>query len=603
MRSFLQIVIVSAALAALFNLTAGCVGSDRSVGRYLDRAEELMEPSPDSAYSILTDSITPAMLSGASDRQRALHALLLTQSEYKLRVAEPSITDLTSSINYFDRKDDQSHLMKALYYQARLKRLGGDNATAMTQLMRARSIAKGLKDDYWQARADDVISLILEDSYYYDESISYSKEAAELYNCGGHEDFHYYSLGDQARCYLGLRDFDKCKAVIDSLIPILNNYPSLKLHINGITHLMYEFKENYSIAEQYGDTLLKYIDINKHPCSTLSDIAYVKIKLGKLADAKVLLDLAAQDINSTKDSIFYYDAAVEFYREKNDLNNAFELLQQKLEVNNNVFRKIMRESAVFAQRNFYSEEALRAEKIAERNKLMFIFSAVIAILLILLGSFVYKNRLNKKNADISKKITEILLLSRQLRNRDDENKTLTQKLVKHGKDLENLSALLSERETQIELLSADLSQKQSKTEYLNAKIESLLQGRFTQLNSLINEYAEQDENDTNYLAFYKNMKHEIEKFRNPKGLKEIEKIVDDSLNGVITKIREHIPNMKEKEIIFIVLSLAGLNARAIGLFLGLHPNYTYRRKKQLIKIIQASSVPDKDRIVDLLSKC
>ena len=60
--------------------------------------------------------------------------------------------------------------------------------------------------------------------------------------------------------------------------------------------------------------------------------------------------------------------------------------------------------------------------------------------------------------------------------------------------------------------------------------------------------------------------------------------------------------MREKDITLISLTLAGLNARAIGLFLGIHPNYTYRRKKQLIKIIADSSAPNAPEIVEILSR-
>ena len=602
MRIFLQIIVISVLAVSMFNLTTGCSSGGRELDGYLERAEELMEPSPDSAYSILTDSITPAMLSGASERQSALYALLLTQGQHKLRCVDPDETQITLAVNYFDRKNDNQNLMKALYYQARLKRLAGDNTTAMSQLMRARSIAKEQNDDYWQARADDVISIILADSYYYDESIIYSKEAADLYNRSGHKNFYLYALGDQARYYLGQRDFDGCTAIIDSLRPELDKYLPLKLQVVELTHLMYELKEDYVLAEQYGDTLLKYSDQLDYPASNLADVAYVKVKRQKFDEAKKLLAVSAEKIKTIKDSIYYYDAMVELYKQEEDLENAFEYLQQKLDVNNRVFSNVVRASAVFAQRNFYSEEALRAEKNAERNRLMFMFSSVVAILLIVIGSLLYRNHISRKNADISKKMSEILLLSRQLRNKNSENESLSQKLMKHGEDIENLSSLLSERDTQIEMLSADLSQKQNKMESLNARVESLLQGRFTQLNTLINEYADQDENDTNYLAFYKNMKHEIEKFRNPKGLREIENIVDESLDGVITKIREQIPEMRDRDVTLIALSLAGLNARAIGLFLGIHPNYTYRRKKQLIKIVNDSLGLESSWIVELLSK-
>lgn len=598
MRMSLQIVIATALVVTFFNLVTGCDSGSRRLGDYLDRAELLIEPSPDSAYAILTDSITSDMLTHASDRQSALYALLLTQGEHKLSVSELSVTDIASSVKYFDHNDDQYHLMKALYYQARLKSLGGDNTSAMSQLMRARSIAKELKDDYWQARADDVISSILKS----EESLQYSIEAAELYKRSGHEDFYLYTMSDLMTRYCSLKRYAECKVLIDSLELKADKYLSLKLHIASIAHFMYELTGAYSIAERYGDTLLKYRDRLEHPATELADIAYVKIKLGKFNEAGHLLATSAEYLSTLSDSVFFYEAKVELFKRQGNIDSAFTALETLAALNKKMSNLSLKQSAISGQRNYYSDEALKAEKNAEKNRLLFLFSSIITILLIVIGTLLYRVNLNKKNAAISKNMTEIILLSKKLDKIDSEKQILYRQLERHGKDLVNLSSLLSERTNTIEQLSADLSQKQTQNEQLNLKVGSLLQSRFSQLNTLINEYSEQEDNDTNYLAFYKNMQREIEKFRNPKGLKEIEKIVDDNLDGIITKIRMHIPTMREKDITFIALMLAGLNARAIGLFLGMHPVSTYKRKKQLIKIIEESNAINDENMIQLLVK-
>ncbi|WP_300859158.1 hypothetical protein [uncultured Duncaniella sp.] len=492
--------------------------------------------------------------------------------------------------------------MKSLYYLARIKHIVGDNSTAMSSVMKCHEIAKKLNDQFWQARAADVISLVLSRSYYYEESIEYSKEAAKLYKNNGYDGFYLYTMGDLAARYNSLGQYDKCETILDSLQPKIEAFPTLKIYLLGIGHLMYEKKGEYTKAEEYGDTLLKYKDILEYPSTDLADIAFVKIAVGKLKEAKSLLTFSADKMESVNDSIFYYDAMVQLSKKEGNLAQAFEYQEILSKLDNKIFKNAVKQSAVAGQRNFYSAEAANTEKIAQRNKLLFIFSTIIGLLLIMIGTLLYHIRLNRKNTAISKQMTEIILLSKKIQEIDFEKESLSKKLAKHGEDIANLSTILSNKNNEIQLLAADLTQNKGQNELLSKKIQPLLQGRFSQLNIIINEYAAQEENETNYLAFYKNIKHEIDKFKRPENIQEIERMVDDCLDGIISKIRTQIPTMREKDITLISLTLAGLNARAIGLFLGIHPNYTYRRKKQLIKIIADSNASDAPEIVEILSR-
>ena len=468
--------------------------------------------------------------------------------------------------------------------------------------MRVRSIAMDLDNIFWQARAADVISQILSASYYHEEAVNFTEEAADLYKSCGRENFYLYAMGNLALLYSRLRQSDKCLSIIDSLKNHTEKYLPLKLEFMGLAHLMYEMRGEYDKAEQYGDSMLQYVDEIEYLATDLADIAYVKIELGKLEEAKSLLNISAKNLNSSTDSIFFFDSMIQLYTKEGNLTKVIECLKQLSDINNARFKKAVRQSAMVGQRNFFLEESIRTKKTAQRNRQLFIFSSIITFLLLIIGSLIYRNRLNKKNADISKRMTEIILLSKKLEQTDTENYSLNQKLAKHGKDIENLSTLLSERNNEIQILSANLTRNIGQTEQLSLMVQTLLQGRFAHLNTIITEYAVQDENETNYLAFYKNIKHEIDKFKRPENIQEIERMVDDCLDGIISKIRTQIPTMREKDITLISLTLAGLNARAIGLFLGIHPNYTYRRKKQLIKIIADSSAPNAPEIVETLSR-
>ena len=610
MRIFLQIIVILALAVSMFNLTTGCSSGDRELDGYLERAEVLMEPSPDSAYSILTDSITSAMLSGASERQSALYALLLTQSQFKTYVPVDNDSLITSAAKYFEKKDDRPRLMKSLYYQARILRDNGEYSDAMSAAMHARAIAQHMKEDFWQARCSEIIAWLLSSVYHSDESLKYGEEAANLYLRSDNKNFYMFTLADQAVRYGNMGRFEDCRTVVDSIMKIitekkiLNTYysKSLLASVAGTVLSMYSGLNEYEMAEQMGDTVLKYEDYLKNTAIEGANLAIVKIRLKKNHEALQMLEYSGSRLNSKTDSIAYYEALSIYYKEIGNEAMALAATESVKKLYSEILDGALNQSTVSAQRDYYSEEMLQAEKKAERNKLLLILGSVITGFLIVTGVLIYRNRMSSKNADISRKMTEIILLSRSLQKADSEKKLLNKELAQHGRNIESLSSMLSEREYQIKALSDNLMSNRDKNEKLNSMVQTLLQGRFIQLNTLINEYANQENNDTNYLAFYKNMQREIEKLKQPKNIHEIESIVNDSMDGVITKIREQIPEMRDRDVTLIALSLAGLNARAIGLFLGIHPNYTYRRKKQLIKIIEDSDIMNKDEIVKNLTK-
>ncbi|MDE6090187.1 MAG: hypothetical protein K2G41_05750, partial [Duncaniella sp.] len=595
---------------SMFNLTTGCSSGGRELDGYLERAEELMEPSPDSAYSILTDSITPAMLSGASERQSALHALLLTQSRFKTYVPVDNDSLITSAVKYFEKKDDRSRLMKSLYYQARILRDNGEYSDAMSAAMHGRAIAQYMKEDFWQARCAELIARMFSTFYHLNESIRYGEEAADLYRKLGRTNFYIYILSDQGLRYNNIKNFGKCKEVLDSISVLLDNTEMLSttqrnsiLATSASTaqSMLISIKE-YDKAEQIGDTILKYEKFLTNMSSECACIAKVKLKLGKISEARAMLEYTLPKLEDMRDSLFYYDALKDYNEMLGDVEGTLAATEMSLKLYGEAFGMVSEQTVMYAHRDYYSEEMTRIEKIAERNRQLLVVCIALAIALILIGVLLYRNRINKKNADISKKMTEIMLLSRTLQQTYTEKESLNQKLTEHDADMAQLSSVVSRQNSEIEELSANVASNQDKNDKLNSMVGSLLQGRFSQLNNIISEYAEQEENRDNYLAFYKNIKQEIDKFKLPKTLEGIENIVDECMGGVITNIREGIPTMREKDITFIALVLAGFNARAIGLFLGMHPNSTYKRKRQLIKIVEASEVQNRDRIVEMLIK-
>lgn len=221
--------------------------------------------------------------------------------------------------------------------------------------------------------------------------------------------------------------------------------------------------------------------------------------------------------------------------------------------------------------HFYQDVADEAKVREENNRRYLLITIALSVIIVIIAGLIFAYFIQRKKALISRKMTEIVLLTN---------------------NIEQLTSLASNQKETIESLTSDLNTNQSKNEEMKQKLTLLLRGRFTHLNTIINEYAGQLDTKKNYLVFFKNIKHEIDKITQPKSITEIERLVNECKNDIIAKMRYQLPELKEKDFTFIVLTLAGFNARAIGLILDMHTNSTYKKKKQLISSIANSSAPD-----------
>lgn len=250
---------------------------------------------------------------------------------------------------------------------------------------------------------------------------------------------------------------------------------------------------------------------------------------------------------------------------------------------------LLRESVLAGERIYSLQNALDEAMTSISSRALWISLTILICFIISVALMIIRKRMSNNDAEMNRQMTEIMLLTRRL-------ETTSMEKV-------SISATLSRRESAIEHLSEDLSAQTDTNRQLNEMMDNLLHGRFSHLNTIINEYTDQTETEDNYLAFYKNIKYEIERLKQPKGLKEIDKIVNFCKKDILVRIREQFPKMREKDLTLLSLSLAGLNARAIGLFTDMHANSTYKRKKQLIKMIADSDAPDKEWFITELNAC
>lgn len=133
-------------------------------------------------------------------------------------------------------------------------------------------------------------------------------------------------------------------------------------------------------------------------------------------------------------------------------------------------------------------------------------------------------------------------------------------------------------------------------------MKQLLADRLTNINNLLNDYYNSSDSPKSQLIFYNNMEKEIRRLTDKKNLSDIERLVNQCHDDIVTKMRRQLQNLPDDDITFLTLVLAGYETRAISLFTGLKPNTVYSKRRRLIAKIGTSTVPDRDWFISQIEK-
>ncbi|MDR1181355.1 MAG: tetratricopeptide repeat protein [Bacteroidales bacterium] len=224
----------------------------------LVRVEKQMDVYPDSALIILKEmeknSGGSQMSKTLSKKQYALWCLLLTQARDKNNIPQTSDSLIRVAVDYFEKKNDKPHRMKAYYYNAIIHHDMGDSPQAQEYYLKALEAGKESKDHAMLGR----IHANLGSMYNYQNLTEESKACQEKALV------HFSAINDSANTGIAWRNIGRIYSkseMVDSAIvyyskaiPFLSkqNCSSIYNEIGGI----YKRLEQYPKAFEYIDSAL-----------------------------------------------------------------------------------------------------------------------------------------------------------------------------------------------------------------------------------------------------------------------------------------------------------------------------------------------------------
>lgn len=539
----------------LLLVAVSCRKGDESA---LQAAESVMSERPDSALMLL-EAIDGSQLAG---ELQARHALLLSQAYDKNYIDLTSDSLISIATAYYENGDLYRKMM-SLFYRATIYRNSGDDGMAVMDATRAYEIARKLDDSYWIAKSADCLAASFYRTYNNKEGIHFRKIAVEHYAAIKDYTAVNWTLVDLASDYAMNNEYDRAINLIDSIMPKIcndSNDMEFKAHCMRLLFHFYVDTRNFELAKSYFDKLKETGYAPLHSVD-YGSMGYAEAVIGNLDVAKSYIDSAyvLADSGDIQDILVAEMANWEYLKKVGGKSEIVEFTEKFMNTQNKITEMTVRQNAVGIQRDFYNGQALSAEHKISQVYFYVIVGLIVVVIVIVVVVIFVRLKMQLKNKEIELKISEVALLTSQIKERD---------------------AVTCEKEKD------DCGK-------LRIVIDRLLSEWFRPINSLFDEYYENSDTSTAKNTMYARFEKELLKITSEKSVKDIENIVDDSTSGALTRLRNQIPEMNDKDITFVALNIAGLSPRAICLFLDIKIKTVYSKRKRVREKISNSNIEDK----------
>lgn len=227
------------------------------------------------------------------------------------------------------------------------------------------------------------------------------------------------------------------------------------------------------------------------------------------------------------------------------------------------FVRRMIPNVVQAQQKYTIEQqTLEAQKnLRRRTRLMLVWGSLGIILLLCIGIWLYRRSLVRKEDELSIRIDEIRSLREEM----------------------NLRAAAN----------------QAHDERIKTLTDKLFAQRLSEINRLCdNYYNHRDMGEKAKSVFYREFESRLADLGSKQTVAEIEQLVNECKDGLVTKLREELPQLREQDVNFLTYIYAGFAARTICLFLGITKDNYYMRRRRIKARIADSDAPSRQRFLD-----
>ena len=526
----------------------------RDVRNQLNDVESYIAERPDSALAVIESIDTTALKTNSLKAHHALlHAMALDKNYIDVKDDSLALT----AVKYYQKHGQKKYLARSRYYLALSYYYNRQYDKSIIELSKAELVATKYDSLYW-----GFVKVLQADIHSIDyngidelEALEYALNIYTSINQGYYINNTKYRL---AASYLNNRQYDKAQTLLDELINsnnldqrILNKaikeYAFLMSTRPDANHLLASCNyEKVAIGES-----CKYMSLQDYWAW-----AYSLSKIGEAKKSQGLVeDLKQIDSSGTA---FYFMYLIAKHERR--YGEAFECLEKFTEQNNNEVVQILKQSVSTIQRDYYQSQYEISNYKAKNRLLITIFILVGAIITILFTVLLVIRYKKKKESEKEEYIRYAEEVNRQLRELQKDSYTSLQK-----------------------------------------KYVLMYKSKYETLRALYERYMISNGRTDADKIMYREVTRLIDELRRDiKDSKTLERILDNDLDGILTTLRNEIPDLTKKDHILIGYLSIGFDVVMISHFMDCSPNSIYIRKSRLKKAIEDSGAEHKDVFLEII---
>ncbi len=565
---------------------------NKEADKIMDKADAVMWTTPDSALDALESIDTLTLRTIA---QRARYSLLYTMALDRCYIDTTDLRIIRPAVRYYECHGSQDDKMKMYYYLGTVQSNAGELASAIESYIRAKEYSQKSNNVVFKGLISSAISYVYVQNNNVNESIKYGKEACD-YFLQAKDTFRLWNTtGYLANSYLNIGDWSNA----DSLYSVFFSHPILDTSIYARQLLNVAFG---NIFRPDGGNPQKSINLFRkavfeYGCKPYFQdyciYAYASEMIGdqKTAD-DIIRQLECMDMDSTVLKICRYRIS----KHRGDYAEALTLLEQSIKDRDSEVLETVGQSVAMAQSDYYENKSALLDK---DRKIQNLIIWVVSLFFVIMAAFaVWIYSILKRKWQIQ--FEEMSSIN------DEVNRRLSETLLcesDHLRSIESLTSANKQAEQKIMTLSEKLTDvgREQMMANLRSKYVKANKRQYGQLNDLCHQYFEANQSSRGAKdKIYAEVKSLLAILDEP-NQKKLESMLDDNLDGIMTRFRALLPDATEKDFRFISFCILGFDAKTIARITGYNVNTVYNKRHNLKEKILKLGCDDKDLFLELIS--
>lgn len=533
-------------------LVFGCTNS--KITGELNRADELMNGHPDSAY-VLIQSINPDDIHGRADK--AFYALLYTQAQYKNYETIQSDSLIDVAVDYYSENPREDRLTRAYMYKA----------AALSDMKHYKEAIEWLKKAEHSADTTDYLTLGLINSQIgtlyqrnfiaNNEHIERYKKALKNYRLAGNTKFMNYTMNSIGKLYLNSN--------LDSAVYYLQEGISLSGELHDSTRFntslkmlsyVYILRGDYVMSKDIALSTLEYFQ--DRDANILCRLGTSYAKLSKVDSAEYYFNKITT-LKNSGDSVDYFVTMADISIAKGDFKKAYSAMSISTEIADRVINNARKNDVYAVEKQFdYQVIQERAAQLESQNTIK---NYLIIIITLALALFIYIaiSVVRHKNMIVAERIQ----LAEQLKVNIEQQQTF----------LMEYKTKFSERNVSEDVL------------------KRIIKDRIDIIRMLVGIKHEFGANPNLFLKKFDEII--LHNSKTPEDAEQIIMIANKLFNNIIDKTAENYPQLKYRELLIIALSCFNFKPIEMGVYINsTSANAVYIARHKISKTLNVNSLED-----------